>query len=66
MKRRTLARRIAARQQLLDLAHDLAPFFERDALERIVRARAPEPARLVGDREVLAVVELAARPLGSG
>lgn len=62
-RRRALARRIAARQRLLEIAHEFAPFFSRTSLEAIVRGRAPELVREIGEREVVAVLELAARPL---
>lgn len=62
-RRRAIARRIAARRRLLAIAHDFAPFFSRSSLEAIVRERAPQLVREVGEREVFAVLELAARPL---
>ena len=62
-RRRPIAKRIAARQRLLALAHDLAPFFSRPTLETVVRGRAPELVRALPARELVAVLELAARPL---
>lgn len=65
-RRRMLARRIAARRQLVELAYDFAPFFDRARLERTLRERAPGLVALVGEREVAAVLELATRPLRGG
>ncbi|AKF03833.1 hypothetical protein [Sandaracinus amylolyticus] len=66
MKRRTLARRIAARRRLVEMAFDYAPFFDRARLERVLRERAPGLVLLVGEREMRAVLELASRPLRGG
>ncbi|UJR84159.1 hypothetical protein [Sandaracinus amylolyticus] len=63
MKRVTLARRIAARRRLVEMAEDFAPFYDRTRLERLLRERAPGLVQLVGEREIEAVLELATRPL---
>ncbi|WP_157068657.1 hypothetical protein [Sandaracinus amylolyticus] len=64
--KRTLARRIAARRRLVEMAEDFAPFYDRTRLERVLRERAPGLVRIIGEREVNAVLEIATRPLRSG
>ncbi|UJR81530.1 hypothetical protein [Sandaracinus amylolyticus] len=47
------------------MAHEAAPFFGRERLARMLRDRAPDLVKLVGEREVQAMVELVSRPLGA-
>jgi hypothetical protein len=66
MTRRDLARRIAARKRL----HAIAWAAARDLaipepVYQVVRQRAPELAKLVGDRELRAIVEISCGPLAS-
>jgi hypothetical protein len=65
MKKRDVSRRIAARRRLHAMAHEAAPFFGRERLARMLRDRAPDLVKLVGEREVEAMVELVSRPLGA-
>lgn len=65
MKRRELSRKIAARRKLHAIAHQAAPFFARERLERVLHERAPDLVRLCGDREVQALVELVKGPFGA-
>ncbi|WP_236516845.1 hypothetical protein [Sandaracinus amylolyticus] len=60
---RTPHRCASSPRRLVEMAHDFAPFFDRTCLERTLRERAPGLVRLVGEREVHAVIELATRPL---
>ena len=64
-RRRDLERRIDARRQLLGLACAFAPFCSRCGLEAVVRGRAPELVEELGERELVAVIEIARRPLRS-